>query len=308
MSDFEFVAALTLRSSVAVMLAALGELVAERSGILNLGVEGMMLCGALAGFAAGTATGNPWLALGAAMAAGGALSLVHAFFAIRLRVNQLLSGLTITLLGTGLANFLGRPFIGARGIRLADLPVPVLGDIPVLGPVLFRQTPLAYAALVLALLVWYSLFRTRPGLAVRAAGESPAAADVSGVNVGLTRACCTLFGGMLAGLAGAHLSLAYTPGWKETMTGGQGWIAVAMVIFATWNPLRAMGGALLFGGLTALQFYFQTSGLEIVPAWVLRMLPYLLTILVLVLTTASGLARGYAAAPAALGQPFSREE
>lgn len=304
MQDLIFLSAIAIKSSIAVMIAAIGEIITERSGVLNLGVEGMMLVGALAGFAIGFATKNPWLAVCGAMLAGGLLSLIHAFFAITLRANQTLSGLALAILGTGLANFLGRPLIGKRGIRFGMELIPGLSDIPVIGPIFFRQSALVYAAYILVPLAMYLLFRTRAGLTIRAVGEDAVSADAAGVNVTLVRYACTFLGGLLAGLGGCYLSLAYTPGWKENMTGGQGWIAIAIVIFAAWRPSRALVGSLLFGGLTALQFLFQATGIEVIPVYVLKMLPYLLTIAVLVFVTRPEKSRG---APASLGIPFSRE-
>jgi ABC-type uncharacterized transport system permease subunit len=304
--DLAFIGQIAVKSSIAVLLATLGEIVAERSGILNLGVEGMMLAGALCAAAAGTATGNPLIAVAAGTLAGGLLALVHGFFAVTLRVNQVLSGLALTLLGMGLTSFLGRPLIGtAPGVRLRALPLPGLADIPVVGDIFFRQSVLAYLAYLLVPLCWILLFRTGTGLKIRAAGEDAAAVDAAGIDVFRIRYLCTFAGGLGAGLAGAYLSLSYTPGWKESMTGGQGWVAIAMVIFATWNPLRAVVGAFLFGGLTALQFYFQAVGVEIVPAYILKMLPYLLTIVVMVLVNI-GPGRRFGG-PAALGIPFNRE-
>jgi general nucleoside transport system permease protein len=304
--DLAFIGQIAVKSSIAVLLATLGEIVAERSGILNLGVEGMMLAGALCAAAAGMATGNPLIAVAAGTLAGGLLALVHGFFAVTLRVNQVLSGLALTLLGMGLTSFLGRPLIGtAPGVRLRALPLPGLADIPVVGDIFFRQSVLAYLAYLLVPLCWILLFRTGTGLKIRAAGEDAAAVDAAGIDVFRIRYLCTFAGGLGAGLAGAYLSLSYTPGWKESMTGGQGWVAIAMVIFATWNPLRAVVGAFLFGGLTALQFYFQAVGVEIVPAYILKMLPYLLTIVVMVLVNI-GPGRRFGG-PAALGIPFNRE-
>jgi general nucleoside transport system permease protein len=304
--DIAFIGQIAVKSSIAVLLATLGEIMAERSGILNLGVEGMMLAGALCAAAAGMATGNPWIAVAAGTLAGGLLALVHGFFAVTLRVNQVLSGLALTLLGMGLTSFLGRPLIGAApGVRLRALPVPGLADIPVVGDIFFRQSVLAYVAYILVPLCWILLFRTGTGLKIRAAGEDAAAVDAAGIAVVRIRYLCTFAGGLGAGLAGAYLSLAYTPGWKESMTGGQGWVAIAMVIFATWNPWRAVVGAFLFGGLTALQFYFQAVGVELVPAYILKMLPYVLTIVVMMLVNA-GPGRRFGG-PAALGVPFNRE-
>lgn len=304
--DLTFIAQISIKSSIAVLFATIGEIITERGGILNLGVEGMMLVGALAGFAAGYATQNPMLAVVAGALAGGLLSLIHAFFTIKLRANQVLCGLALTILGTGLANFLGRQLIGAVGVRIRPYAFPYLSDIPVIGDIFFRQSPFAYAAYLIVPLVWYILFKTRTGLVLRAVGEDASSSDAAGVNVSLTRTICVFCGGCFAGLAGTYLSLSYTPGWKETMTGGQGWIAIAMVIFCTWNPLRALFGALLFGGLTALQFFFQATSIDIIPSYILKMMPYLLTIAVLVLVTASSKHRK-SASPADLGVPFIRE-
>ena len=292
MDQFVFILSIAVKSCVAVLFASLGEIYAERSGVLNLGVEGMMLGGALAGAAAGLAFGDPWLAVGCGMLAGGALALIHAFFSVTLGVNQTLSGLALTILGSGLASFLGRPLVGHVGVRFKTFAVPYLADIPMLGRMLFRQNALVYVAYVLAPLLWWVLRRSRLGLRIRAAGEDAPSADAMGVPVARIRYGCTLFGGLMAGLGGCYLSLAYTPGWKENMTAGQGWIAIAMVLFASWSPLRASLGALLFGFLTALQFYFQVSGVEIIPIYVLKMLPYLLTIVVLVLVLRFGKGKG----------------
>ena len=304
--DVVFIAQIAIKSSVAVLFATVGEIITERSGILNLGVEGMMLVGALAGFAMGHFTGNPLLAVAAGCIAGGMLSLIHAFFTLRLRANQVLSGLALTILGTGLANFLGRPLIGTSGVRIRAEALPYLSDIPVIGDIFFNQSPLAYAAYILVPLVWYIVFKTRTGLILRAVGEDARSADAAGANVLLTRTICIFVGGLFAGLAGSYLSLSYTPGWKETMTGGQGWIAIAMVIFCMWNPLLAFFGALLFGALTALNFFFQATSMDLIPEYILKMLPYLLTIGVLVLVSVSGKFRK-SGSPADLGIPFNRE-
>lgn len=306
-ADLAPVAQIAVKASIAVLLAALGEIVAERSGVLNLGLEGMMLLGALAGFAAGSATGDPWLAVAAAGAAGTLAALVHAAFAVGLCADQVLSGLALSLLGSGLTGFLGRPFLGRPGPVLPETALPGLSTLPGIGPVFFHQPPLAYLAYVLVPLVWWVLARTRLGLVIRACGEDAAAAHASGAPVRAVRVGCTAFGGLLAGLAGAFLSLSYTPGWKEGMTQGQGWIAIAMVVFAGWRPLRAPLGAFLFGGLGALQFWFLAGGPVPVPAWVLKALPYLLTLAVLALAHCSARLRLLAGAPGDLGRPFRRE-
>lgn len=301
-------AQIAVKSCTAVLLAALGEIVAERSGVLNLGQEGMLLLGALAGFAAGAATGDPVLALGAAACAGALAALLHGFFAIGLGADQVLSGLALSFLGAGLAGVLGRDLLGAPGLVLGEVPVPVLAEIPLLGPALFAQPLLTYLALALAPLLWWALARTRLGLVVRACGENASAAHASGVPVRLVRLGCACCGGALCGLGGAFLSLSYTPGWKEGLSAGQGWIAIAMVLFATWRPLRALAGALLFGALTALQFSFQTEGGQWLPVWLLRAAPYLLTILVLALVQLSPRLRRLSGPPANLGRPFRPED
>ncbi len=305
MHDISFIATIAIKSSIAVLFAAVGEIFTERSGVLNLGVEGMMLFGAMTGAAAGIVWGNLWLAVCCAMCAGGLLALVHAYFSVTLRVDQTLAGLALMVLGSGLAGYLGRPLIGVRGVRFAAHKLPLLSDIPFIGKILFQHSDLVYLAYLLVPLAGWILFHTRLGLRIRAAGEDAAAADAMGVNVARIRYGCTLVGGMLAGLGGASLSLAYTPGWKEGMTMGQGWIAIAMVLFSSWRPGRAALGALLFGALAALQFFFQATGHYVVPAWILKILPYVLTLAVLVLVSCFG-KTGRGNAPASLGVPFER--
>ena len=302
-----FILSITVQSSIAVLFATIGEVFTERSGVLNLGVEGMMLMGALSGFAATFYTHSLWLGVLVSVVVGGMLALIHAFFSVSLRVNQVVSGLALAILGIGLSSFLGRPIIGRVGQRFLPYPVPLLQEIPLVGPVLFKQNPLIYLSYLLVPAAWYFLYYTRPGLNLRSTGENPGAADTAGIPVIRIRYLWTAFGGMLAGLGGAYLSLSYTPGWKENMTSGQGWIAIAMVIFALWDPLRAVVGALLFGGINALQFYFEARQFTLVPSYILRMLPYLFTIGVLAITTrwkTLGKKRG---APAGLGLPFKRE-
>lgn len=303
-----FIAKVTLTSSMAVLYASLGEIFAERGGVLNLGVEGMMLMGALCGFATTWATQSLWLGVFAAMIAGALFALIHGFFSITLRVNQVVSGLALTLFGIGLSNFLGRPLIGKVSPRFEPSALVPLNSIPCLGDLFFTHHALVYPAYLLVPLACFYLYKTKYGLALRAVGENPAAADTVGIGVFRIRYLHTMVGGALAGLGGAYLSLAYTPGWKEQMTGGQGWIAIALVIFATWDPLRAALGALLFGFINAFQFYCQAAGVSLIPGYALRMLPYLFTIGVLVLITRWGAARKRVGAPAALGLPFEREQ
>jgi ABC-type uncharacterized transport system permease subunit len=303
-----FIAKITMTSSMAVLFATIGEIFAERSGVLNLGVEGMMLMGALTGFATTYATQSLWVGVLAAMAVGGILALIHGFFSITLKVNQVVSGLALTLLGIGLSNFLGRPFIGKVSLKFEPFSVFLLNKIPILGDLFFTHSALVYPAYILIPAAYLFLYKTRYGLELRAVGENPAAADTVGIRVFHLRYVYTFVGGTLAGLGGAYLSLAYTPGWKEQMTGGQGWIAIALVIFAMWDPLRAALGALLFGFINAFQFYCQAAGLTLVPSYILRMLPYLFTIGVLVLITRWEAVRKRVGAPGALGVPFEREQ
>jgi ABC-type uncharacterized transport system permease subunit len=288
------------------LFAALGEVVAERAGVINLGVEGMMLIGAVTGFLAMNETGSLAAGIAAALLAGALIASVHAFFSVTVRANQIISGLGITIVGTGLAAVLGRSVVGVPPrADFDDLHVPLLGDIPWLGGILFDQHALVYVGYVLAPAAWWAMRRTRLGLHLRAVGENPAAADAMGVPVALYRYGAVLFGGALAGLAGASLSLAESPGWTEGMTAGRGWIALALVIFATWNPIRALFGAYFFGALDVLAFRAQIIGVD-VPATVLGMIPYVATILVLIVVTLLG-ARKRLGAPAALGVPYVRE-
>lgn len=316
MSFALFVSILTIAiaAGTSLVYATIGEIITERAGILNLGVEGMMIMGAVTGFAASYHTNNPWLGVLVAMLVGGSLSLIHAFLTITLRADQVVSGLALTLFGSGLASFLGQrlgpggaPLVGLVGARFTDVPVPGLVDIPLVGPALFDQDLLVYIMYFFVPISWYFLYKTRPGLHLRAIGENPQTADAMGVNVFRLRYLYTGLGGMLVGLGGAHLSLAYTPGWTENLTGGRGWIVIALVIFATWDPMRAVVGALLFGGVNAVQFRLQAAGATIPPAF-LNMLPYAFTILVLVLITWWEAFRKRVGAPAALGLPYMREE
>jgi len=242
------------------------------------------------------------------------MALIHAFLTISLRADQVVTGLALTIFGTGLASFLGQrmgpdgnPLVGLVGPRFQKIPLPGLSDIPVIGPAVFNQDMLVYLMFLTVPLAGYWLYRTRPGLHLRSVGESPATADALGINVARTRYLYTIAGGMLAAVGGAHLSLAYTPGWTENLTGGRGWIAIALVIFATWDPFRALLGALLFGGVNAIQFRLQAAGTTI-PAPFLSMLPYIFTIVVLVIVTVYESFSKRVGAPAALGLPYIRGE
>ena len=307
-SEALFIARITITSSMAVLYATIGEIFAERSGILNLGVEGMMLVGALAAFATAHSFHSLWAGVLAAMVLAGIFAMIHGFFSITLRVNQVVSGLALTLFGIGLTNFLGRPLIGKVSLKFEPFGLFPLDRIPVVGAVIFSHNALVYPAYALVPIGYLFLYRTRYGLHLRAIGENPSAADTVGINVSGLRYLYTFVGGALAGLGGAYLSLAYTPGWKEQMTGGQGWIAIALVIFAMWDPLKAVAGALLFGFINAFQFYCQAAGLTLIPSYALRMLPYLFTIGVLVVITRWEAAKKRVGAPGALGIPFEREQ
>jgi ABC-type uncharacterized transport system permease subunit len=299
------VLAAAIPAGTAILYACLGEILCERAGVLNLGVEGMMLMGALAGFAACYHSENAWVGALAALVVGGLMAIIHAFLTITLRANQVVSGLALTLFGAGLSAYLGRDLAG-KGIpdKFGEVTIPLLGDIPRLGQILFQQNALVYISFFLVPLLWFFVYRTRQGLHLRAVGERPEAADAMGVSVACLRYLYVILGGALAGLGGAAISLGTNPGWIENMTAGRGWIAVALVIFAGWNPLRAALGAYLFGGVEAGQFRLQTAGVDI-SSFFLSMLPYLFTILVLVLATRES-ARRRIGAPAALGRPYVR--
>jgi general nucleoside transport system permease protein len=301
-------------AGVSLVYATIGEIFTERSGILNLGVEGMMIMGAVTAFAAAFHTGSAWIGVLTAVLVGGAMALIHAFITITMRADQVVSGLALTLFGTGLSSFLGQrlgpdgsPLVGLIGPRFRPISIPVLSEIPIIGQMFFSQDILVYIIYFFVPLSWYFLYKTRPGLHLRAVGESPQTADALGVNVFKLRYFYTMLGGMLVGLGGAHLSLAYTPGWAEHLTGGRGWIVIALVIFATWDPGRAVIGALLFGGVNAIQFRLQAMGTTI-PASLLNMLPYILTVVVLVAITWFESFRKRVGPPAALGLPYMREE
>jgi simple sugar transport system permease protein len=305
---------ITIRAGVSLLYATLGEIFTERSGILNLGVEGIMLMGAATAFAVSYHGNSVWLGLGAAAVMGALLSAIHAFLTITMQADQVVSGLALTLFGTGLSSFMGQrlgpggaTMVGVQAPTFQRISIPVLESIPVIGPSLFNQDILAYLLYLLLPLLSFYLFRTQMGLHLRAVGDNPSAADVLGIPVKVTRYLYTMFGGLLMGVAGAHLSLAYLQGWAMNITGGRGWIAIALVIFATWNPVRAAVGALLFGGINALQFRLQAAGTDI-PAPFLNMMPYFFTILVLVFITWGESFRKRLGAPAALGNPYIRED
>ncbi len=302
------------------LFATIGELFAERAGVVNLGVEGMMLLGAVTGYGVAYATGDVWLGLLAAMIAGGILSLLHAIVTVTLRADQVVSGLSLTFLGTGLALVLGEGLSQVSGVpTVPSFSIPLLAQIPFLGPIFFEdKSMLVYLGFFLAPLAWFYIYRTRPGLHLRSIGEYPAAADSLGINVFTLRYFYVMVGGILAGLAGAAISLSISPGWfSELTTSGQGWIAVGLVIFAQWDPARAAIGSYLFGSLrrlvldmqgpTTILFFpnpfFSDRNLQ----FFLEMLPYALTVIVLVVGSREALRRRLGS-PAALGTPYVRGE
>ena len=307
--------AITVRAGTSLIFATIGEILTERAGILNLGIEGIMLMGAVTSFAASFYSQNLLLALLVAALVGALMAGVHAFLTVTMRANQVVSGLSITLFGTGFASFLGQRLgpaannfrlVGLKGARFTQASVEGISRIPILGA-LFSQDILTYAVYALIPLTWFFLFKTRPGLWLRSIGEDPQTADAMGIDVMKTKYFYTILGGALVAIGGAHLSLSYTPGWSENITGGRGWIVIALVIFSMWNPARSIWGALLFGGINAVQFRLQASGTNI-PAAFLNMLPYLGTIAVLVLMTWWEALSKRVGAPAALGAAYMRED
>lgn len=274
----------TIVAGTPLIFAALGELVTERCGVLNLGVEGMMAVGAVAGFIVTFETGSAIVGMLAGMAGGAAVSAIFAVLVLTLLANQVAAGLALSIFGVGLAAFVGKPWEAASLKTLPALKVGPLGDLPVVGPALFEQQwPVYVSWLLLAAVAWF-LLRTRSGLVLRAVGESPESAHAIGHPVLAVRYAATLFGGAMAGIGGAFLSVFYTPMWAEGMVSGRGWIALALVVFATWRPLRVMGGAYLFGGVMVAQLFLQGSGVDLaVPTQLLTALPYIATIVVLVL-------------------------
>ena len=320
MIDLTLILAAGIASGTVLLFAAIGEVFAERAGVLNLGVEGMMLVGAVAGFSVAASTGDPWVGLVIAMLAGGLLSVVHAVITIHFRAEQVISGLALTFLGSGLARVLGDGLSNAGPIQtLPRLTIPVVSQLPILGPILFReQSVLTYVGFVLVPLAWYWIARTRPGLHLRAIGERPAAADAQGIDVVKLRYAYVLVGGLLAGLAGATITLAISPGWFGDQTvAGRGWIAIGLVIFAQWSPLRVAIGAYLFGAI--FRFIIDIQGVKTIfgvenpfqagrsATFFLEMLPYAFVVLVVILGSREALRRRVGA-PAALGLPYVRGE
>jgi simple sugar transport system permease protein len=294
----------TLVAGTPLLIGTVGEIICERSGILNLGVEGVMAVGAVTAYIVTYNTGSPWLGLCAAIVAGMLISLLHAFASVSLQSNQVVSGLALTMLGLGMSGLLGKPYVGKPlAVKIDTLAIPLLARIPVVGPMVFNQTPFFYMAVLLAIGAWFVLEHTLLGIRIRSCGENPKATETQGVNVSMIRYLCVIVGGGCSAMAGAHLSISYSNSWIEGMTAGRGWIVIALTIFSLWNPLRAIVGAFLFGGIFVIQYLLQPLGIS--PNF-LAMLPYLATLMVLL---AGGLRdRRRLNAPAMLAEPYRRGE
>ncbi len=299
--------AATVAAGTVLLLASLGEILAEKAGVLNLGVEGMMLVGAITGFIAVQTTGSLLMAVVASMLCGGLVAMIHAFLTVTMRANQVVSGLALTIFGTGMSAFLGKDYIGMTPVNgFKAVIVPGLSEVPFLGDILFKQNALVYASLLLVPALWFLFNRTHLGLKIKSAGENPAATDAAGLDVFAIRYGCTIGGGMLAGLSGAYLAIGYNSSWMENITAGQGWIAVALVIFAMWNPWKALLGSYLFGFIGIMGLRLQAIGVQI-PVSLFTMLPYALTIVVLIFISGRLRGRKGDGSPAALSVSYDRE-
>ena len=297
----------TIVAGTPLIITAFGQLIAEKAGVLNLGAEGMMAMGAIAGFAITHHTGSPWLGVLAGMAAGALMSFLFAVVVLTLMGNQVATGLALSILGVGLSAFIGKPYESEILPTVEAIRIPLLADLPIIGDALFNQQSLVYFSWALFAAIFWFLYRSRPGLVLRAVGESPSSAHSIGYPVIRIRYMATLFGGAMAGIGGAFLSVFYTPLWVEGMVSGRGWIAIALVVFATWRPFRVMVGAYLFGGVMVAQLFVQGSNLDInIPSQLLSALPYLATIIVLVIISRDQNTVRLNA-PVSLGQPFRPE-
>ncbi|QSX07898.1 ABC transporter permease [Alkalibacter rhizosphaerae] len=309
MNVISFLSAM-VQAGTPLLFATLGEIFTQKVGHLNLGLEGMMLMGAVTGFAIGYNTGSPVLAVLAAMLAGMIGALIYAVITVTLKGNHEVTGLTLTIFGVGFASFVGNSLVGYKlpdsvSQVFAEKPIPLLADIPAIGEIFFSQSVLVYVSYVLVVVLGILLYKTKYGLNLRMVGENPGAADASGINVTRYKYFYILMGGALSGLGGAFLSLAYIPVWQENITAGKGWIAVALVIFATWNPYRAVLGAYFFGGLDIIGFRLQKFALP-VPIYIINMLPYVATVIVLILMSIKKSKENKS--PASVGKPYFREE
>ncbi|APO74777.1 sugar ABC transporter permease protein [Rhizobium etli 8C-3] len=279
---FEAILLTVITAATPLVIAAFGELVTERAGVLNLGVEGMMIMGAVGAFAAAQATGSPYIGLLAGIATGAVFSLFFGFLTLTLVTNQVATGLSLTILGLGASGMLGESYVGIPGIKVPQVYIPYLSEIPFIGPVLFHQDLVFYLSIVLVIGINWFLFKSRSGLKLRAIGDNHGSAHALGIDVIRTRYLAVMFGGACAGLAGAQLSLVYTPQWVENMAAGRGWIALALVVFASWRPWRVLAGGYLFGAVSIGQLHAQAFGIGI-PSQFLSMLPYAATIVVLII-------------------------
>ncbi|APO67626.1 sugar ABC transporter permease protein [Rhizobium gallicum] len=279
---FEAILLTVITAATPLVIAAFGELVTERAGVLNLGVEGMMIMGAVGAFAAAQATGSPYIGLLAGIATGAVFSLLFGFLTLTLVTNQVATGLALTILGLGASGMLGESYVGIPGIKVPQVYIPYLSDIPFIGPVLFHQDLVFYLSIALVIGINWFLFKSRRGLKLRAIGDNHSSAHALGIDVIRTRYLAVMFGGACAGLAGAQLSLVYTPQWVENMAAGRGWIALALVVFASWRPWRVLAGGYLFGAVSIGQLHAQAFGIGI-PSQFLSMLPYAATIVVLII-------------------------
>ncbi|MCW5706124.1 ABC transporter permease [Shinella sp.] len=302
MGIIEAILLTVITAATPLVLASLGELVSERAGVLNLGVEGMMVMGAVLAFAVTQATGSPYIGVLAGIACGALFSLLFGFLTLTLVANQVATGLALTILGLGISGQIGEPYVGMSGIKLQPIAIPLLADIPFFGPLLFKQDIIFYLSIALVFGVNWFLFRSRAGLKVRAIGDSHASAHALGIHVIRTRYLAVMFGGACAGLAGAQLSLVYTPQWVENMSAGRGWIALALVVFASWRPWRLLAGGYLFGAVSISQLHAQALGIGI-PSQFLSALPYIATVVVLILISHNR-RMTLINTPASLGKPF----
>ena len=302
MGIIEAILLTVITAATPLVLASMGELVAERTGVLNLGVEGMMVMGAALAFAATQVTGSPYIGILAGIVGGALFSLLFGFLTLTLVTNQVATGLALTILGLGISGQIGEPYLGVSGIKLQPIAIPLLADIPFLGPLLFRQDLFFYLSIGLVVGVNWFLFKTRAGLKIRAIGDNHGSAHALGIHVIRTRYLAVMFGGACAGLAGAQLSLVYTPQWVENMSAGRGWIALALVVFASWRPWRLLAGGYLFGAVSISQLHAQALGLGI-PSQFLSALPYIATIVVLILISHNR-RMTLVNTPACLGKPF----
>lgn len=302
MGIIEAILLTVVTAATPLVLASLGELVSERAGVLNLGVEGMMVMGAVLAFAATQSTGSPYIGILAGIACGALFSLLFGFLTLTLVANQVATGLALTILGLGVSGQIGEPYVGMSGVKLQPIVIPLLSDIPFIGPILFKQDLIFYLSIALVFGVNWFLFRSRAGLKIRAIGDNHASAHALGIHVIRTRYLAVMFGGACAGLAGAQLSLVYTPQWVENMSAGRGWIALALVVFASWRPWRLLAGGYLFGAVSISQLHAQALGLGI-PSQFLSALPYAATVIVLILISHNR-RMTLINTPACLGKPF----